>query len=44
MIKYKKISILITIFSFMILSTNALSETLIIPKKKPEISTEKKKN
>ena len=26
----------------MILSTNALSETLIIPKKKPEISTEKK--
>ena len=26
----------------MILSSNALSETLIIPKKKPEISTEKK--
>ena len=42
MIKYKKISILITIFCFIILSSNALSENLIIPKKKPEISTEKK--
>ena len=29
-------------FCFMILSSNALSENLIIPKKKPEISTEKK--
>ena len=42
MIKYKKISILITIFCFIILSSNALSESLIIPKKKPDISTEKK--
>ena len=42
MIKYKKISILITIFCFIILSSNSLSENLIIPKKKPEISTEKK--
>ena len=42
MIKYKKISILITIFCFINLSSNALSESLIIPKKKPEISTEKK--
>ena len=42
MIKYKKISILITIFCFIILSSNALSESLIIPKKKPEISSEKK--
>ncbi|MDA9745298.1 lytic transglycosylase domain-containing protein [Candidatus Pelagibacter sp.] len=42
MIKYKKISILITIFYFIILTSNVLSESLIIPKKKPEISTEKK--
>jgi len=42
MIKYKKISILITIFCFTILPSNALSESLIIPKKKPDISTEKK--
>ena len=40
--KYKKIPILITIFYFIILSSNAISESLIIPKKKPEISTEKK--
>ncbi len=42
MIKYKKISILITILCFIILSSNALSDSLIIPKKKPEISSEKK--
>ena len=42
MIKYKKISILITIFYFIISTSNVLSESLIIPKKKPEISTEKK--
>ena len=42
MIKYKKISILITIFYLIILSSNTLSESLIIPKKKPEISIEKK--
>ncbi len=42
MIKYKKISILITISCLINLSSNALSENLIIPKKKPEISTEKK--
>ena len=42
MIKYKKISILITIFCFIISTSNVLSESLIIPKKKPEISTEKK--
>ena len=40
--KYKKIPIIITIFYFIILSSNAFSENLIIPKKKPEISTEKK--
>ncbi len=42
MIKYKKISILVTIFCFIISTSNVLSESLIIPKKKPEISTEKK--
>ena len=40
--KYKKITVLITIFYFMNLSFNALGESLIIPKKKPQISTEKK--
>ena len=42
MIKYKKISILITIFCFIISTSNVLSESLIIPKKKPDISTKKK--
>ena len=42
MIKYKKISILITISCLIIFSSNALSENLIIPKNKPEISAEKK--
>ena len=40
--KYKKISIIITIFYFIILSSNTFGESLIIPKKKPEISTKKK--
>ena len=39
--KYIKIPILFTIFYF-IISSNAISESLIIPKKKPEISSEKK--
>ena len=40
--KYKKIPIVIIIIYFIILSPNAFSESLIIPKKKPEISTKKK--
>ena len=42
MIKYKKITVLITIFYFMNLNFNVLGESLIIPKKKPLISSEKK--
>ena len=40
--KYKKITVLITIFYFMNLNFNVLGESLIIPKKKPQISSEKK--
>ena len=40
--KYKKIIILIKIFYFVSFSFNANSENLIIPKKKPQISSEKK--
>ena len=40
--KYKKIAILITIFYFINLSFKAFSESIVLPKKKPEISTEKK--
>ena len=40
--KYKKITVLIAIFYFMNFNFNVLSESLIIPKKKPQISSEKK--
>ena len=40
--KYKKITVLITICYFMNFIFNATGESLIIPKKKPLISTEKK--
>ena len=40
--KYKKITVLITICYFMNFMFNASGESLIIPKKKPQISTEKK--
>ena len=42
MIKYKKISILITIFCFIILSSNAFSESLIIPEKNQKLALKKK--
>ena len=42
MIKNNKITILIIIFYLINFLFNAHSENLIIPKKKPEISTEKK--
>ena len=40
--KYRKIIILITIYFFTNLSFSAFGETLIIPKKKPQISVERK--
>ena len=40
--KYKKITVLITIFYFMNFIFTALSESLIIPKKKPQISSEER--
>ena len=40
--KYKKITVLITIFYFMNLNFIVQGESLIIPKKKPQISTENK--
>ena len=40
--KYKKITVLITIFYFINFMFNALGESIIIPKKKPQISKEKK--
>ena len=40
--KYKKITVLITIFYFVNFASVALGENLIIPKKKPQISSEKK--
>ena len=40
--KYKKITVLITIFYSMYFNFNVMSESLIIPLKKPQISSEKK--
>ena len=40
--KYKKITVLIVILYFMNFIFSALGESLIIPKGKPQISTEKK--
>ena len=40
--KYKKITVLITICYFINFIFNATGESLILPKKKPLISTEKK--
>jgi len=40
--KYKKISVLIVILYFINFISSALGERLIIPKGKPQISTEKK--
>ena len=40
--KYKKITVLITIFYLMNLNFIVQGESLIIPKKKPQISTENK--
>ena len=42
MSKYKKITVLITIFYFINFVLTALGESLIIPKEKPQISLEKK--
>ena len=42
MIKYKKITIIIALFSFLNLYNFAISQDLIIPKQKPKVSTEKK--
>ena len=40
--KYKKITVLITIFYFMNFNFSVLGDSLIIPKKKPQISSENK--
>ena len=42
MIKFKKITIIIAIFSFLNLYNFAISQDLIIPKQKPKVSAEKK--
>ena len=42
MIKFKKITLIITIFGFLILFNFAIGQDLIIPKQKPKVSTEKK--
>ena len=42
MIKYKKITTIIAIFSFLNLYNFAIGQDLIIPKQKPKVSTEKK--
>ena len=42
MIKFKKITLIITIFGFLNLLNFAIGQELIIPKQKPKISTEKK--
>ena len=42
MIKFKKITILITIFSLLNLYSYVIAQDLIIPKEKPKVSTEKK--
>ena len=42
MIKFKKITILITIFSLLNLYSYVMAQDLIIPKEKPKVSTEKK--
>ena len=41
--KYKKITVLITIFYFMNFNFIVLGESFIIPKKKPQISSENKR-
>ena len=42
MIKFKKITILITIFGLLNLYSYVMAQDLIIPKEKPKVSTEKK--